>query len=99
MTITELQHEAHKIAVENGWYEEPRPPLELLALIHSEVSECVEAWREPTDRMESVAEELADTIIRILDAAEYWGIDLEQAIHAKMEVNRSRGHRHGGKRF
>lgn len=43
--------------------------------------------------------ELADVVIRTLDFANTWGIDLEAAIIEKLEYNKSRGHRHGGKRL
>lgn len=43
------------------------------------------------------AVELADTVIRIFDTAEVLGIDLERAIREKMDYNRTRPTRHGGK--
>lgn len=45
-----------------------------------------------------VPSELADTIIRVLDACAAWGIDIEEAIRIKMEYNLTRGKLHG-KRF
>ena len=41
--------------------------------------------------------ELADVIIRILDMGYAEGIDIGQAIHTKMQYNKTRSHRHGGK--
>ena len=41
--------------------------------------------------------ELADCVIRIADMAELLGIDLEGCIRVKMEYNKTRPHRHGGK--
>jgi NTP pyrophosphatase (non-canonical NTP hydrolase) len=46
---------------------------------------------------EGVPSELADVVIRALDFAETWGIDLESIIAEKVEYNATRGHRHGGK--
>jgi NTP pyrophosphatase (non-canonical NTP hydrolase) len=43
-------------------------------------------------------EELADTLIRVLDLASGLGIDLDSAVSAKLEKNKHRGYRHGGKR-
>lgn len=53
----------------------------------------------------NMAEELADIVIRVLDFVGAWNdahqglrIDLEAEILAKLEKNRTRGYRHGGKR-
>lgn len=97
--LSEIQREVHATALSKGWYERERPPLELLMLITTEVAECAEEWRRPELDMRAVGEELADIVIRVADAAAYWGIDLEQAVLAKMERNRARPHRHGGKRY
>ena len=42
-------------------------------------------------------EELADSLIRILDRAEAHGVDIERATFVKMVVNSHRPHLHGGK--
>lgn len=39
--------------------------------------------------------ELGDVIIRVLDAAAYYGIDIERAIREKLEYNKTRPHKHG----
>jgi len=66
-----------------------------LALIHSEISEALEAVRHRD--FENFQEELADAIIRILDLTGGMGIDIEKAVKEKMERNKMRGYRHGGK--
>ncbi|EHQ63646.1 hypothetical protein PDENDC454_04244 [Paenibacillus dendritiformis C454] len=43
--IAELVKEAHQNAVNKGWWEEPRTYGELIALVHSEVSEALEDYR------------------------------------------------------
>ena len=44
-TINEYVKEAHDNAVKHGWWEKPKSMGELLALIHSEVSEALEEHR------------------------------------------------------
>lgn len=46
---------------------------------------------------EGVPSELADTVIRILDTAEAYGIDLGFEIERKMRYNETRAFRHGGR--
>ena len=53
---------------------------------------CIQA------KPEGVAVELADCIIRILDYCGHADIDIETAIRAKMEYNKTRPYRHGGKK-
>lgn len=67
----------------------------LLALIHSEVSEALEGLRHH-DRS-NFEEELADTLIRVLDVSTGLGVDMDAVVRAKLEKNRQRGVRHGGK--
>ena len=97
--LQDLQHEAWMIAEESGFHEgeeagnDNRSRAKILALIHSKISEALEADREGDE--ENYAEELADTVIRILDHAETEGIDLTEEIEAKFEVNRDREFKHG----
>lgn len=44
-----------------------------------------------------VPSELADIIVRTLDTATRYNIDIEKALAEKVAHNASRGHRHGGK--
>lgn len=69
---------------------------EKLALIHSEVSEALEAYRD--NDMQLLGEELADIIIRTMDLAEAYGIDIHKEVVTKHVVNLRRTHMHGGKR-
>lgn len=102
MNISDLQNLVHSRAVKAGWWTnlETGAPLqrnkgELLCLIHSEISEAMEGVRKnlmddklPDRKMEEV--ELADAVIRILDYAGGYGLDIEGAIFEKMEYNLNR---------
>lgn len=68
----------------------------VLALIHSEVSEALEAFR--TNDRDHFEEEVADIVIRCLDLSGGLSIDLDEQVRLKLEKNRQRGFRHGGKR-
>lgn len=78
---------------------------EMLALIHSEASEVLEALRNgnpPDDKIPDfygAEAELADIVIRCMDLAASRGWKLAEAIVAKHAMNKTRSHRHGGKKF
>lgn len=83
------------VTISEDWESTYKIPA-ILALIHSEVSEALEAFRH--DDRENFAEELADVIIRVLDCAYGMRIDIDDEVARKIEANRGRGHKHGGKR-
>lgn len=105
--LNELCDHAHKLAREKGWYDggERNVP-EMLALIHSEVSEMLEAYRVgdmglrigETGKPEGFEAEAADVVIRIADLCGYLGINLAMAVWRKDAYNATRPHRHGGKK-
>ncbi len=113
ITLNEVSKRAHETAKSKGWHESARTFGDLIALIHSELSEALEefrAGREPDEiyhtggqtigaipKPEGVPIELADIIIRIGDLCGQYGIDLESAVEIKMAYNLTRSQRHGGK--
>lgn len=83
-----------------GFWDGPRNRGEMIALMHSELSECLEGLRKglmddhlPHRSMEEA--ELADTVIRILDYAAGFGLDVGGAIVEKMRYNTGRERLHG----
>jgi len=102
--LQELAHEACQTAKEHGWHDVPDGVTmgmqfaTAIALIHSEASEALEAYRKGRPE-EEVATELADVLIRVLDMCGYMNLPIGEAVTKKMEVNRSRPFRHGGLPF
>lgn len=105
-TLNQWAVKVYDLAKLKGWHTSDPDVAKYLMNLHSEVSEAWEAWRKgrlhsPCDKtgtgLTCLEEELADIIIRALDTAQAFGINIERAVEAKHAYNATREHRHGGK--
>lgn len=117
LTINDLIVESYQTALEKGWHDNEsgqriqRNIGEAIALMHSELSEALEeyrngnplgavTYRQGDGKPEGFLVELADLFIRVADIVE--ALELKDtfliALVDKLEFNKSRPYRHGGKR-
>ena len=121
---TELINQVRELNIAKGWRSGPgaEGPTEgpwfpaYLSLIHSEVTEALEAYRDKVwsstrkvlagnghisevDKPVGVGPELADVIIRVVDTADIWDIDLNREISRVLTYGWTRPYQHGGRTF
>lgn len=107
-SLNDLALEAYLTAKEHGWWDGADPNVgEKFMLMVSELSEAFEHYRDGVHfdeifyvdgKPDGIAVELADLFIRLCDFIVYFNVPIEQAIIAKMQYNRTRPYRHGGKK-
>lgn len=98
--INRLVARIHLNAVNKGFWDDYNPDdihhkLSRIMLAVTELAESVEALRD--DDNANFAEELADTLIRVLDMCGGFQVDVGPAMFDKMRVNESRKRMHGKK--
>ncbi len=96
MQLKELEEKMHAFVAGKGWYEaesvKPQTARNLAISLVLEASEVLEhfQWRAEVKDKEVLAGELADVALYLLQIASVAGVDLEQAILAKLAVNAER---------
>ena len=95
MDIKELTERMHDFVRSKGWYEadsnRPQTARNLSVSLALEAAEILEhfQWNDNFDNAE-LEEELADVALYLLQLASISGIDLEESILKKLEINASR---------
>lgn len=105
MNLNALGAEVHATSRSKGFYDHETLPggegceiqnpslaAEKLCLLHSEISEALDALRKDNKPLHD--EELADVQIRLADYAHWCGCDLDDEVAKKMAKNRTRPRLH-----
>ncbi len=91
--LNEKMRQVRALADAKGFSSDPSRIWEMLALIHTEVSEATDAYKKG-EAMEHIGEELADAIIRILHLMSALNLDAEQLFQEKMKRNWERPYKY-----
>jgi NTP pyrophosphatase (non-canonical NTP hydrolase) len=110
--LHQAMEDVYAVNAANGWFEDDRTVGDDIALLHSEVSEMLEAYRDggladqtalatlgdtALPKPEGFGAEAADALIRLLDTCKRRDVDLAFEFERKLAFNATRGHKHGGK--
>ncbi len=93
MDIQELTKAMNEFVAAKGWYapdsKRPQTPRNIAISLVLEASEVLEhfQWAETSPDREELASEMADVTLYLLQLSSVAGIDLEQAVLAKLEKN------------
>ncbi len=96
LTIKELTEMMHELVKSKGWYEQdskrPQTPRNLAVSLSIEAAEILEHFQFGDDikDKDELGSELADVTLFLLQLASISGIDLEEAVLKKIEVNKTR---------
>lgn len=96
MDIHDLTARMHSFVRSKGWYEpdgkRPQTARNLAVSLSLEASEVLEhfQWQDDPADKDSLAGELADVTLYLLQLASVTGIDLEKAVLEKLDKNSTR---------
>ncbi|HQV63630.1 MAG TPA: nucleotide pyrophosphohydrolase [Anaerolineales bacterium] len=96
ITISELTARMHELVKSKGWYEKeskrPQTPRNLAVSLSIEAAEILEHFQfgDEIKDQDELGSELADVTLYLLQLASVSGIDLEEAVLKKIEVNKTR---------
>lgn len=96
MDIKALTQAMHLFVSTKGWYDSdsqrPQTPKNLAVSLSIETAELLELfqWVETTPDRDRLAGELADVMLYLLQLASISGIDLEEAVMSKLQINYDR---------
>ncbi|MBI5650372.1 MAG: hypothetical protein HZC40_08000 [Chloroflexi bacterium] len=91
--LNQKMNEVRALADGKGFSSDPARIWEMLALIHTEVSEATDAYKKG-EPIEHIGEELTDAIIRILHLMSALNLDAEKLFEAKMKKNWERPYKY-----
>jgi NTP pyrophosphatase (non-canonical NTP hydrolase) len=91
--LNQKMNEVRALADGKGFSSDPARIWEMLALIHTEVSEATDAYKKG-EPIEHIGEELTDAIIRILHLLSALNLDAEKLFEDKMAKNWARPYKY-----